>query len=197
MKFSIFNLFQCLKQKKLYFILLCLITCAALIIGVYAGFNFTNQVFSVDLSNISYIQFLQNECGLFSLIFRLSFSLIIFYSLILICSSKKFLLPIAIIFYTYLVYTQVVVLISLIVIYGFLNSMVLFFVLSIFVVIIIFLFMISMMHMACFTNDYCYFKNCLSPRNYILWLLLAVVLMCIVFAVLLLILKSFVILLVF
>ena len=131
MKFSIFNLFQCLKQKKLYFILLCLITCAALIIGVYAGFNFTNQVFSVDLSNISYIQFLQDECGLFSLIFRLSFSLIIFYSLILICSSKKFLLPIAIIFYMYLVYTQVVVLISLIVIYGFLNSMVLFFVLAI------------------------------------------------------------------
>ena len=191
------SLFSCFKQKKGYFLLLCLVTILAIILGIYAGISFSGGVLVIDLGNISYIKFLQNDTSLFSMIFALALSLIIFFVLILLFSCKTFLLPLALIFYMYLVYSQAVICVSVVMIYGFLNCIILLLVLIVYVAIIIFLFVLGMLHMACFTNDVCYFKNCFTPRNYILWLLIAVVLVCVIFSFLLSILKSFVILLVY
>lgn len=191
------SLFYCIKIKKGYFLLLCIITILAIVLGVYAGISFTDGVFAVDLGNIAYIKFLQDESGLFSMIFGLSFSLFIFFALILVFSSKSFLLPLAVIFYTYLVYSQAVVCVSLIMIYGILNCLILLLVLIVYIAIIIILFLLAMMQMACFTNDGCYFKHCFNSKNFILWLLIAIVIVCVIFSFLLSILKSFVILLVY
>lgn len=191
------SLFSCFKIKKGYFLLLCLITILAIILGVYAGISFSGGVLVIDLGNISYIKFLQNDTSLFSMIFGLALSLLIFFALIMVFSCKSFLLPLALIFYMYLVYSQAVICVSVVMIYGFLNCLILLLVLIIYVAVIIFLFMLAMMHMSCFTNDAFYFKNCFTPRNYILWLLIAIVLVCVLFSFLLSILKSFVILLVY
>ena len=191
------SIFQCVKEKKVYFLLLCIVTIAAIIIGVYSAIKFTDGVFAVDLSNIAYIKFLQGECGLFSLIFGLSLSLCIFFGLILLFSFRSFLLPLAVIFYIYLVYSQVVVIVSLILIYGLINCLILLLVLIIYVLFIISLFVLAMLSMLQFTNDNCYFKHCLNTRNVTFWLLIAIVLSCIIFSFVLAILKSFVILLVY
>ena len=197
MRYFLYNIFLPFKEKRAYFVWLLIFTLIAFVVGVYAGINLNNQVFSIDMSSISYINFLKGECGLLSLVFKLFLSLTIFYTLILVCHCKKYLIPLAIIIYMYFVYTQAVVLISLIVIYGFFNSIVLFFVLLIYEIFVIATFLISMMHMYCLIGNFDFFKSCFSWQNYILWFLLFLLIWCLIFSTMLLILKSFVILLVY
>lgn len=192
-----FNMFNCFRTKKGYFILLILTTILAIVLGVYAGVSFGGGVFAVDLGNIAYVKFLQNNTSLFGMIFSLIFSLFIFFALILLFCSKVFLVPLALMFYLYLVYSQVVVCVSLVMIYGIVNCLILLMVLMVYVCVIVFLFVLGMMHMFCYTNDSFYFKHCITFKNYVLWMFVAVIATSVIFCFMLSILKSFVILLVY
>lgn len=191
------SLFEGIRVKKGYFILLCVASLAAIILGVFAGVNFSGGALTINLNNISYIQFLKEECSFVSLIFKMLLGVGIFFLIILLCSSKSFLLPLGILFYLYFVYSQTVIFISLIMIYGFFNCVVLALLLLVYIVLIILVFILAMLEMFGLTNDSCYFKCCFTNQSKILIFLIMLVLLTIIFAIVIALLKSFVILLVF
>lgn len=187
-----------LKQKKGLFLLILLLTIITIVLAIFAGINFSEGIFTVDLSNICYIQFLKGDCGWFGLFFGLVFSLMIFALLITIFSCKPFLFPIAILFYLYLVYSQVVVVISLIVIYGILNCVILVLLLTIYNIILIALYLLILLDLNNHHRNGNYFSNCFNLNISIVPIcLIAVLILCFVFSLILIILKSFVLLLVF
>ena len=112
------GLFACVKRKRGYFVILLLLSILAIILGVVAAVNFGGGVFAVDLSNIAYIKFLKKDCGFMSMLFGLILSLMVFFLVIVFCHSKTFLTLLGILFYLYLVYSQAVVFMSIILIYG-------------------------------------------------------------------------------
>lgn len=197
MKYFFNSLIETIKIKKGYFIFLCIVTILAIAFGVYAGISFSDGAFVVNLNNISYISYLKEECGFLSLIFKMILGLILFFAIILFCGSKTFLLPLKIIFYIYFVYSQTVLLVSLIILYGFLNCLILSILLLFYYLIIIAIFMLAMLEMACYVNDINYFKCCFANDGKIWVFLIALLLTTILFAILLTLLKSFVIILVF
>ena len=186
------------KQKKGLFLLILILTIITIMLAIIAGINFGEGIFTVDLSNICYIQFLKGDCGWFGLLFGLIFSLTIFVLLITCFSCKPFLFPIAILFYLYLVYSQTLVIVSLIVVYGILNCVILILLLTIynFVLFSLLLLMVLDLHNHCRNSNF--FANCFNSNISILPIILMIVFaLCFVFSVILIILKSFVLLLVF
>ena len=191
-------MFDCVKRRKGYFLLLLLLSIVAIVLGVIAAVNFGGGVFSVDLSNISYIKFLKGDSGLMSLIFGMVLSLGVFFAVILICNWKPFLLPLGIIFYLYLVYSQAVILMSIILIYGILNCIILIVLLLVYSLLVWLIFLLIMSELINVTNDSQYFRTCFSFNNSkaLLHLILLISLTAI-FSLILLILKNYVILLIF
>ena len=189
---------ETLLLKKNYFIFLLIFTILAICLGVFASINISGGILVVDLSNIAYIQFLKDECGFVSMIFKLLFSLLIFFLIIYLCNIKPFLLPISILFYIYLVYSQTVVLISIIIIYGFFNCVILCLLLIFYILIVCFVFMLLCLE----TNKHCnchnYFGLTLNfNTSNVLALSILLIVITLLFCVVIAILKSFVILLVY
>ena len=184
-----------IKRKVKLFILLISLTVISIILGVVAGLNFLDGILVIDLSNISFIQFLKDEISFVSLFFRLSFALTIFIAIIFICNFKPFLLPLAVIFYMYLVYSQVVIIVSIILIYGFFNSviLILFLIVYTLLVFILFLFLFAEVNSCC--GSFRYFKESINISSLICLILIFA--LTFVFCLVLNILKSFVILLIY
>ena len=57
MKLFLFNLFDCVKRRKGYFLFLIIIGILAIVVGVVGAINLSGH--SIDLSNIAYIKFLK------------------------------------------------------------------------------------------------------------------------------------------
>ena len=187
-----------MRQKRLLFIFLLILTVVLIILGVIASVNFSGGVLVVDLSNISYIQFLKEECSFVSLIFKLLLSLFIFLLVICLCGIKPYLLPLGILFYGYLIYSQTVIFMSMILIYGFFNCVIFALLLLIYIVVISFVFILFVLEISCFCNSNNYFKSIFNWRNSnVLLYLISVVLLTLIFCIVLNILKSFVLLLVY
>lgn len=196
------RIFSSLKEtvllKKNYFIFLLILTIASIVLGVFAGINVSSGILVVDLTNIAYIQFLTNDCGFVTMIFKLLFSLLVFYLLIYICNIKPFLVPLSIIFFMYLVYSQTVVFISIIMLYGFFNSIILCLLLLIYILILFFLFILLCLELNRFCNCHNYFSSTFNfSSSNVLTLSIAIIISTLIFCVILAILKSFVILLVY
>lgn len=186
------------RQKKSLFIFLVVFSLVMIVLGVVASINFSGGVLVVDLSNISYIQFLKDECGFASLIFKLFLSLFIFLCVIWGCGKKSFLFPIGILFYGYLVYSQTVIFVSMILIYGFFNCVIFALILFAYIMLIFFLFMLFIMEVSCCCNSTNYFKITINWNNSnILFSLIFILLITILFCIILTILKSFVLLLIY
>lgn len=191
------SLFDNIKQKKVWFTILVLLTIAAIVLGVFAGVNFSGGALSINLNNIAYIQYLRGETGIVSLIFKMLIAQILFFAIIFLCCSKKWLIPFAVLFYSYLVYSQVVILVSLVMIYGFLNCVVLALFLMIYVLILVIIFLLATIELICCADEPAYFKFCFSAQSKVLFYLLGLVILSALFAFSLAIMKTFLILLVF
>jgi len=189
------NIQYSIKQKSKLFILLISLTIASIILGIVAGINFLDGILVIDLSNISYIQFLKDEINFVSLFFRLSFALTIFIAIVFICNSKSFLIPFAVIFYMYLIYSQVVIISSIILIYGFFNSVILVLLLIIYILLLFLLFLLIFIEANCYCNSFRFFKEGMNS-NFLTYLILTFALT-FIFCLVLNILKSFVILLIY
>lgn len=187
-----------LRQKKGLFIFLILFSIVLVILGVVAAINFSGGVLVVDLSNISYIQFLKDECSFFSLMFKLLLSLVIFMIVIFLCGIKTYFFPLGLLFYGYLVYSQTVIFISMILIYGFFNCVIFALLLLIYIIIVCCVFVLFVSEISCYCNSTNYFKTVFNWRssNVLLYLILTI-LITLIFCVILTILKSFVLLLVY
>ena len=135
---------------------------------------------------------------LISLFTSIVVSLFTFFFLIHLCNIKPALTPLSIIFFMYLVYSQTVVLISIIMLYGFFNCIILCILLLFYILTLFFIFIFHCLEVNKFCNCQNYFKQTLNPNisiDLILFILLIV--LTLVFCTILAILKSFVILLVY
>lgn len=192
------RMFEGVKRKKGFLFFLILLSVTAIILGVIASVKFSGGVLVVDLSNIACVEFLKCECSFFSMFFKTILSLIVFMVLICLCGYKAFLMPLAILFYFYLIYSQTVVFISIILIYGFFNCVVfsllhLIYILSVWFIFVMFIVEIYSMlgaskYFSCVFN----FKNC----NALLYVCCMVVLT-LIFSIVLNILQSSILLLVY
>lgn len=198
MNINLGGVFECVKRKKGYFVLLILFSLVAIVLGVIAAINFGGGVFSIDLSNIAYIRFLKGDCGFMSMLFGLILSLVVFFIVCVFCHSKSWLLPLGFIFYLYLVYSQAVIFMSIILIYGILNCIILVVLLLVYSLLVWALFLTLLCEISCFTNQHSYFKSCFSfKESRALLFLLGLIVLTFIFALILSILKSYVILLIF
>lgn len=196
---NIFNsIAETIKTKRGYFCFLITLTICSIILGILAGVNISGGILVVDLSNIAYIQFLTGNCGFMPMIFKLGFSVFIFFALIHLCHIKQFLTPLAILFFVYFVYSQTVVLVTIILLYGFWNCVILSLLLLIYIVINFAIFILLCLELNKHCNCPNYFASTLNLNNStILFYLIGLMLICIVFCIILAILKNFVILLVY
>ncbi len=192
------SLFDCVKRRKVYVIILVLFAILAIVLAVFAGLSLTDGVLSIDLDNISYIRYLKGDSSLVSFMFNMIISLLIFFAIILLCHCKSFVFPLAVIFFLYMVYSQAVVFISVIMIFGFFNCLVLILLLFVYILLICFLFICAMAEMMCIINSHDYFKSCFRfNSSKIPIFLILIICVTLVFCFILTILKSFVILLVY
>lgn len=187
-----------IRVRKGLFIVLIISTIVVIVLGVISAINLDGGVLPIDLSNIAFIRYLKGDCGVFFLIFGTILNLLLFYSLILLSCCKRFLIPFAIIFYLYFVYSQIVIFTSLILLYGFFNTLILILLLLIYILLEIVLLMLFLLFLLNYTDSFGYFKNCFSSNNSNLIILtLALIAISILFCVVLIVLKSFVILLIY
>lgn len=178
--------------------MLMLLSVVAVVLGVIAAVNFGGGVFTIDLSNIAYIKFLQGNCGFVSMIFGLVLSVLVFLVIILICHWKSYLMPLGIMFYLYLVYSQAVIFMSIILIYGILNCIILAVLLLVYSLLIWCMFLFIICEACCYTNTNEYFKCCFSWQgSKVLWCFAFMLGLTILFSVVLTVLKSYVIILIF
>ena len=198
MKSYLIGLFECARKRKGYICILIVLSLLAIVLGVIAAINFGGKDLTINLSHISYIRFLKGDCGFVSMMLGMILSLAIFFSIIVICHCKTFLLPFGVMFYLYLVYSQAVIFVSIILIYGIFNCLILIMLLLIYSIVIWLVFELLLCELAELLNSYSYFKSCFSFKEsrVLLWLILLCVLT-LLFSLILLILKNYVILLIF
>ena len=187
-----------IKEKKGYFLLLIIALIGAIVLAIFASLSISSGSQNLDLGNIAYIKFLRGHASLVSLIFSLAFSFALFYFLILLFSCRRVLFPFAVLFFMYFAYCQVLVLIHIIMAFGFFNCILLALMLLLCDLILIFLFVIAMLEMSYHTQNGNYFKTCFSMKlSKVLFYFIAILGFVCLFSIALSILKSFVILLVF
>lgn len=185
-----------LKKGLLIFVLI--LTLAMIVLGVIAAINFSGGVLVVDLSHISYIQFLKDDCSFISLMFKLLLSLLIFLIIIALCGSKNYLFPLGVLFYCYLVYSQTVIFVSLIMVYGFFNCVIFALFLLIYILLVCSVFVLLTIEISCCGNNSGYFKTlCNWHQSLFIFYLITIILLTFIFCLILTILKSFVLLLVY
>lgn len=191
------GMFDCIKRKKGYFFVLLILSLLAIILGVIAAINFDSAL-TIDLDHIAYIKFLQGGASFLSMTMGLILSILIFFLLISACHAKPYLIILAVVFYSYLVYSQAVIFMSIVLVYGILNCIILALLLLIYSLFIWTMFLLLCCELSCFCNTHNYFKTCFSWKNckalvYLCCCLIATLL----FAIILSILKNYVLLLVF
>lgn len=191
------NFFSCVKKRSGFFIFLCIFTIVAIVLGVIGAINFDGAIVSIDLNNVVYIKFLRGECGIVYFIFGSILSIGVFYAIVLLCCSKKFLYPLAILFYLYLIYSQAVVFMSILLIYGIFNTLVLLLVLLVFIIALALFFMLIITECIDICDRPFYFKSCFNMTNSILVYSIGLLILSLVLCLIIWILKSFVILLVY
>lgn len=192
------NLFAPIRQKKGIFIFLLILTIAMLVLGVISGRHLDNGVITIDLSNVPYIKFISKKGGFVSLIFNTLISISILYSIILICFIKPFLSTISLIFYFYFVYSQAVIFVNILLIYGFFNALILLIFLLVYILILIFIFLLLILELFSLCNSHNYFKTCFNAKNSnLLYLTIILISVVLIFSFMLLFLRSYIILLIY
>ena len=195
------SIFICIGEKiRRYKVLFCCLIVATItisIIAIYSAINFETISITIDVGNVTFVKFLTGETSFLPLIFGLMIMAFVFIGICCFCCLKKILVPLAVLVYFYFVYSQMVVLTSLIVIYGFFNTLVLIFFLSCFLLMEFFLFMLVLLELISNCGSPCFFKDCFSVNSCIKWLLVFWGVLILIFCTILALLKSFVLLLVF
>lgn len=195
MNMFISQMFGNVKQKKGYALFLMLLGLTAIILGIVAVVNFGDV--TIDLTHIAYIKFLRGG-GVGGMFFGMFLSVSIFFLGIVVCHLKKFLIPLGLVFYFYLVYSQTVVFVSIITIYGFFNCVILAMYLMVYFLLLWAVFIFFMCEIIGLSGCNNYFKTCFSFREskVFVWFIFVLILT-LLFSLILVILKKFVILLIF
>ena len=124
-----------IRRYKGLFIFLILATIIVSLIGIYSAINFETIAITIDIGNVTFVKFLKDETSFLPLIFGMLVIFLVFIGICFVCCIKRILVPLAFLVYFYFVYSQMVILTSLIAIYGFFNTLILIFFLSCFLLI--------------------------------------------------------------
>lgn len=190
------EMFDCVKRKRGYCLFLIILTIGAIILGVVGAINMNGEL-TINLNHIAYIRFLRGS-GFMAMFFGLLLSVCVFFLLILLCNFKYWLMPFGVVFYLYLVYSQTVVFLSIVLIYGILNCIILAVFLLIFSILTWLLFLLIMCELSLHCNCSPYLRTCFTPKqSKIIWYLLMLSILIMLFTITLTILKNYVLLLVF
>lgn len=186
------NISNSCKRHKLLTVGLIIGIVISLVLGIVGGVQLNNSMFPQDFSNVSYVKFLKGS-GFATFFFSLLFSILIFALIIFISCCRKIFIPIGILFFMYFVYAQTVTIISVSTEFGFFNTLILV-VFLIIVSLIYFSLLLLLMVQCCDCSGPMYFRIALKS---ILPLLVCIALVVLVNVIFLMILKNFVIILVY
>ena len=150
--FSMFlsNSIWACKRHKGFMIFLITMIIICIILGVFAGIKINHSLFPQDFSNVLYVKFLKGSTGLSGFLFSQVFTLFFFISIILLCTTVVYLMPIAILFFLYFVYAQTVTIISICMEFGFFNTLILLVILV--AVAFCYFFLFSLIFLVCLNN---------------------------------------------
>ena len=196
---QIFGYFaETIKRKKALFVILLVLTFTMIVLSVFSAISISNGSFNIDLNNVPYIKFLQGESGLPAFIFNCIMVVGLIYISIVVCFTKPYFAWLGVIFYLYFVYSQAVIFVSIIMIYGFFNVIIILILLLLLLLLEFALLMLIILEVSCLCNQPNYFNNCFNFATSKL-LLYTITLLCLVvsFCLITMILRSFVVLLVY
>ncbi len=189
---------ETVKRKKALFIVLLIFTIITIVLAVFSAISISNGVFSINLDNVPYIKFLQGNAGLPVFIFNCIMVVGLVYATIVLCFAKPYFAFIGIVFYLYFVYSQAVIFVSIIMIYGFFNVLIIIILLLILLVLEFALLLLIILEVASMCNCGNYFKTCFnfSTSKLLLYTIILLAFI-VVFCLVTMILRSFVVLLVY
>lgn len=191
------NLFSPFKQNKGFAIFLIIATIVVIALGIFSAIQFDDSVLIIDLENVTYIRYLKGDSGFGGFLFGTLISVLIFYIIILSCCSKKYLLPFAVVFYLYLVYSQFVIFTCVILIYGFFNTFIFLLLLLIYFLTLYFLFILLFLTLTNLCGQINFFRLCFNRNSNVLILTILFIILVILFSIILMFLKSYIILLIY
>ena len=195
---KLFNIGEKIKQQKIYFTFLILTTIAVIVFAVYSAVMMSGGLFALDISEVVYLQFLKKQNSFVSLLFGSLLAVAVIVALMVVCHIKKWLVPLALIFFLYYIYSQTVILISLIMIYGFLNVLILFIFYTVFLLCEFAILILIMLELWTLSGRDRYFSVCFSSSESSMVLYLMILsLLVFIFCLVLVILRKFVILLLY
>ncbi len=189
---------ETIKRKKALFVILLVLTITMIVLSVFSAISISNGSFNIDLNNVPYIKFLQGKSGLPAFIFNCLMVVGLICIAIVVCFAKPYFAWLGVIFYLYFVYSQAVIFVSIIMIYGFFNVIIILILLLLLLLLEFALLMLIILEVSCLCNQPNYFNNCFNFSTSKL-LLYTIILLCLVvaFCLITMILRSFVVLLVY
>lgn len=192
------NLKDSLIKKKALFICLIILAVVCIVLGVFSAISIGNGIFDIDLSNVAYIRFLRGKIGFAAFVFNCFMTVTLIWLVMILCFAKPYTAVLSIIFYLYFVYSQTVIFVSIIMIYGFFNVLIMILLLLILLLVEFALLLIVAIELSCLCNTQNYFGCCFNINKSRL-LIYSLVLLAIIFVFCLvtLLFKSFVVLLVY
>lgn len=191
------NLFSPFKRNKGFAIFLIIATIVVIVLGIFSAVQFDDSVLIIDLENVTYIRYLKGDSGFGGFLFGTLISVLIFYAIILLCCSKKYLMPIAVLFYLYLVYSQFVIFTCILLIYGFFNTIIFLILLLIYFITLYFLFILLLLSLTNVCGQTNYFRTCFNRDSNIVILSILFIMLVLLFAIILMFLKTYIILLIY
>lgn len=191
------NLFSPFKRNKGFAIFLAIATIVVIVLGIVSAVQFDDSVLIIDLENVTYIRYLKGDSSFGGFLFGTFISVLIFFFIVVICSCKKYLLPLAVVFYLYLVYSQFVIFTCILLIYGFFNTLIFLLFLLVYFLALYVLFILLLLSLTNLCGQTNFFRSCFNRDSNILILLILFLLLVLAFALILMFLKSYIILLIY
>lgn len=191
------NLFSPFKRNKGFAIFLIIATVVVIVLGIFSAIQFDDSVLIIDLENVTYIRYLKGDSGFGGFLFGTLISVLIFYTIILLCCSKKYLMPLAVLFYLYLVYSQFVIFTCILIIYGFFNTLIFLMLLLIYFIALYFLFILLFLTLTNLCGQTNFFRSCFNRDSNVLILTILFILLVLLFSIILMFLRTYIILLIY
>lgn len=192
------NLKDAIARKKALFVCLIILAIICLVLGVFSAISISNGIFDINLDNVAYIKFLRGKIGFATFIFNCFMSVALIWLVMVLCFVKPYTAVLSIIFYLYFVYSQTVIFVSIIMIYGFFNVLIMILLLLILLFAEFAILLIVAIELSCLCNNQNYFGCCFNINKSGL-LIYSLILLAIIFVFCLvtLLFKNFVVLLVY
>lgn len=185
-------------RHKTWIIFLSFLCLIALLTGILSSIKFYNGVLPVSFSNIAFINYLKDKTNFVMMFISNFFATGLFVFVVVVCFVNIYCRFFGVLFFMYFVYARILTLISMMLIYGVLNTLIIVLCMLAFAFcyIVLFLFLTSNCLDICSAGGG-YFRNCFN-RNFFTLNFLVVFGVCVFFeSIVIGILKNFVVILIY